>query len=144
MGIFFKHENHPYHPSLPGRGKLRLGKKSDLLACLEQTTQTEPPCSFGIKVLDVAAVLHLLSTRNVTTFGEYANDGFLPYITKQLESTKRIDVAWDTYLKSSIKESTREKRGKGIRRKVASQNRVPRNWRDFLRDPAHKQELLAL
>ena len=34
MGTFFKHENHPYPPSLSDRGNLRLGNKSDLLAIL--------------------------------------------------------------------------------------------------------------
>ena len=36
---FFKHENHPYPPSLSDRGKLRAGKKSDLLSCLSKCQQ---------------------------------------------------------------------------------------------------------
>ncbi|KAG0721701.1 hypothetical protein GWK47_045906 [Chionoecetes opilio] len=35
----------------------------------------------------------------------------------------------------------REKRGKGVRRKVAGQTKVPGNWPDFLRDPTNKVEL---
>ena len=42
---------------------------------------------------------------------------FIPYVKKQLESATRVDVVWDTYVPDSLKESTREKRGKGIRRK---------------------------
>ena len=34
----------------------------------------------------------------------------------------------------TVKESTREKRGKGIRRKVTSHAKLPGNWKDFLRD----------
>ena len=34
MSTFFKHKNHHYPPSLPDRGKLKLGKKSDLLSVL--------------------------------------------------------------------------------------------------------------
>jgi len=60
---------------------------------------------------------------------------------KQLESCRRVDVVWDTYIVSSIKESTREKRGKGIRRKVADETKMPGNWSDFLRGPNNKQEL---
>ena len=41
----------------------------------------------------------------------------------------------------SIKASTREKRGQGIRRKVAGKNMVPTNWKCFLRDEKNKQEL---
>ncbi|KAG0724207.1 hypothetical protein GWK47_005234 [Chionoecetes opilio] len=52
-----------------------------------------------------------------------------------------VDVVWDRYLDNSIKESTREKRGKGVRRKVAGQTKVPGNWPDFLRDPTNKVEL---
>ena len=45
------------------------------------------------------------------------------------------------YISSSIKESAREKRGKGIRRKVVGKNKIPQKWADFLCDPANKQEL---
>ncbi len=43
MNTFFKHENHPYPSFLSDRGKLRQGKKSNLLSVLIQETQTEPP-----------------------------------------------------------------------------------------------------
>ena len=38
---------------------------------------------------------------------------------KQQESATRVDVVWDTYITSSIKESTRDKRGKRKQREVA-------------------------
>ena len=50
---------------------------------------------------------------------------------------------WDTYVPDSLKESTREKRGKGIRRKVSGQTKLPGKWMDFLRDPENKKELFA-
>jgi hypothetical protein len=140
---FFQHENHPYPPSLSDRGKLRLGKKSDLLRVLTQKIQHEPPNTFNVKVLDGAAVVHFLSTTNIITFDEYASGVIVPHIMKHLESSNRVDVVWDTYITSSIKESTREKRGKGIRRKVAGQSKLPGNWPDFLRDHTNKQELFT-
>ena len=143
MSAFFKHENHPYPPSLSDRGKLRLGKKSDLLIVLAQKTQQEPPRTFDVKVLDDADVVHFLSTTNIATFDEYASGVFVSHIMKHLETSKRVDVVWDTYITSSIKESTRDKRGKGIRRKVAGRNKLPGNWPDFLRDPTNKQELFT-
>ncbi|KAK1893790.1 putative pseudouridine transporter, partial [Dissostichus eleginoides] len=109
----------------------------------EQKTQQEPPGTFDMKVLDGAAVVHFLSTTNITTFDEYASCVFGPDIMKLLKTSERVDVVWDTYITRSIKESTREKRGKGIRRKVAGQNKLPRNWPDFLRDPMNKQELFT-
>ncbi len=59
-------------------GNYEKEKKSDLLSILvkEMETQgmeTEPPVSFDVKVLDGAAVVHLLPTTNITTFDEYAN-----------------------------------------------------------------------
>ena len=68
MSTFFKYENPPYSPSLSDRGKLQLGKKSDLLIVLAQMTQKEPPSTFDVKVLDGAAVVHFLSTTNIPTF----------------------------------------------------------------------------
>ena len=50
-------------------------------------------------------------------------------------------MVWDTYIDNSVKASTRQKRGKGIRRKVAGKNKVPSNWREFLRDEINKKKL---
>ena len=48
----------------------------------------------------------------------------------------------DTYLTESLKESTREKRGKGVRSKVAGQTQLPSKWTDF-HDPYNKEELFT-
>jgi len=85
--------------------------------------------------------VHFLNTANVLTFDQYADQVFLSYVMKQLESSRRVDVVWDKYIPTSIKESTREKRGKGIRRRVEGSNKLPGNWADFLRDSTNKQEL---
>ena len=145
ISTFFAHENHPYPPSLSDRGKLRTPKKSDLLSILVKGTEidSEPPTSFDVKVFDGAAIVHLLPTTNITTFDEYASNVFIAYIKKHLDTSTRVDVVWDTYISCSIKESTREKRGRGIRRKVAGRNKIPSNWPDFLRDSVNKQELFA-
>ncbi|KAG1707491.1 Degenerin del-1 [Nymphon striatum] len=142
MDVFFKHENNPTPPALSDGGKLRSGTKSDLMNCLVDTV-AEPPTLFDVKVLDGAAVVHMLSVNAVGTFIEYANSVFLPHVVKQLENCQRIDVVWDTYLPNSIKESTREKRGKGVRRKVLGNNKIPGNWNSFLCDPTNKQELFS-
>ena len=140
MSTFFRHENHPFPPSLSDDGKLHLGKKSDLLSILAEEG-TNPPNCVDVKVLDGAAVVHLLSTTDVEAFDEYADRVFIPHIIKQLQNSRRVDVIWDTYIPSSIKESAREKQGEGVRRKVAGKNKIPTNWADFLRDHANTQEL---
>ena len=84
-----------------------------------------------------------LLTFRVSTFDKYADEVFIPYLEKQLQDTRRLDIVWDTYIPDSLKESTREKRGQGIRRKVSSQTKLPGNWLDFLRDPLNKEELFT-
>ena len=70
MTTFFSHENHPFPPSLSDGGKLRLGKKSDLLNFLVKDTQKDPPDFVDVKLLDGAAVVHFLHTANVLTFDQ--------------------------------------------------------------------------
>ena len=52
-----------------------------------------------------------------------------------------MDVVWDRYISDRIKAATREKRDNGIRMKVAGKNKIPGNWRGFLRDKGNKQKL---
>ena len=66
---------------------------------------------------------------------------FLPYVLKQLDSVKRVDVVWDAYKEDSLKKATREKRGSGQRRKVSANTRIPSDWKGFLRVDANKSEL---
>ena len=112
-------------------------------APLETANKTEPPSTFDVKVLDGTAVLHFLPLAAIETFGDYAKKVFLPFIRNQLDSAKHLDVVWVTYRTDSIKETAREKRGKGVRRKVEAQNKIPGKWQDFLRDPDNKKELFA-
>ena len=44
----------------------------------------------------------------------------------------------------SLKSATREKRGKGVRRKVSSQTKLPANFASFLQDSQNKTELFNL
>lgn len=113
MPSFFKHENQSFPPSISEYGKLRSSKKSDLLPLLAQNDFGNPPDTLRLMV----------APADITTFDQYADDVVIPYILKQLERSTRVDVVWDTYITDSIKASTREKRGKGIRQKVAGKTR---------------------
>ena len=67
----------------------------------------------------------------------------LSHISSQLERVERVDIVWDVYIQDSLKSTTRQKRGKGVRRRVASATAIPQNWKDFLRLDENKTELFA-
>ena len=139
---FFSHETQQFPPSLSDYGNLYLtNKKSDILHCLEQNLQTQPPVTYDCKVFDGAAVAHMLNANIAATFDQYADVVFISYILQQLQNTTRVDVVWDKYVTDSLKETTRDKRGKGLRRKVAGQTKLPRWFDDFLKDSTNKTEL---
>ena len=100
-----------------------------------------PPETFSCKVLDGAVIVHCLSIAGITTFKEYAEKAFIPHLQSHLQGTERLTIVWDTYRPESLKESTRQKRGKGVRRKVSGETKLPRNWSDFLHDSSNKKEL---
>ena len=113
LAEFFAHEIQSFPPSLSDFGKLHLpSTKSDLLRCLEQPEEPEPPLTYDCKVMDGAVVVHCLPT-SVSTFDEYADKIFIPYLEKQLQSATRLDVVWDVYTPDSLKESTRGKKRQG-------------------------------
>ena len=144
---FFSHEIQSFPPSLSDYGKLHLPSiKSELLKYIPPNTQFEPLLFYDCQVLDGAAVIHFLPIAGAVTFNDYAENIFIPYLSMQLQNSKRIDVVWDTYLPDSLKESTDstpEKRGKGLRRKVSDQAKLPRKLMDFLHDSKNKTELFT-
>ena len=122
---FFSHEIQSFPPSLSEFGKLHLpSMKSELLKCFQLPTQPDAPSSYDCKVLDGAVIVHCLPTSGIVTFDDYAEKVFIPYLRMQLETSMRLDIVWDTYIPDSLKESTREKRGKGVCRKVSGPNKA--------------------
>jgi len=77
------------------------------------------------------------------TFEEYTDQVFIPYLSKQLEDSMRVDLVCNIYLPNCLKESTSEKRGKGVQRKASGQTKLPGNWADFLCDAINKMELFS-
>ena len=89
LAEFFAHEIQSFPPSLSDVGKLHLpSTKSDLLRCIEQPEQSEPPSTYDCKVMDGAVIVHSLPT-NVSTFHDYADRIFIPYLEKQVQSASR-------------------------------------------------------
>ena len=128
MSEFFAREIQTFPPSLSDFVKLHLqNTKYDLLKCIEDSYQPEIPSINDCKVLDDAVIVHCLPTTSVSTFHEYADRIFIPYLEKQLEAISKFDVVWDTYILNSLKESIREKRGEGVPRKVSGETKLPGN-----------------
>ena len=139
---FFTHENQPWPPTLAQMGKLRQGQKSDLVKCLEKLTKpsaNNPQAD--VAIVDGAVVVQMLCPGIVRTFQEYADHVFIPYVKKQLDQVKRVDVIWDIYRPDSLKSTAREKRGTGQRRRVTPSSKIPKNWKSFLRVNDNKTEL---
>lgn len=142
---FFEHENQSAPPSLSDGGKLRFTVKADLLKCLDTVS---PPIKHillddSAVILDGAALVQMLKPGSVKTFGDYAAAVFLPFITAQFRTACRVDIVWDRYDSNSLKMTAREARGVGIRRHVACDVPIPRNWQAFLRTDMNKTELFS-
>ncbi len=144
--MLFEHENQACPPALSQVGNIRLGKKSDLVGCLEDLIPPRENASspaVEVVILDGAAIVNMLAPGTTKTFSEYATQVFLPYVTSQLQHASRVDVVFDEYLPDSLKAATRKKRGKGIRRRVEPSSSIPRNWQAFLRIDENKVELFS-
>jgi hypothetical protein len=128
---FFSHEVQSFPAALSEFGSLCLtSAKSDLLKCIVKPHQLEPPAQFDTRIFDGAVVVHALPVTGANKFDDYAEKVFIPYLSRQ--ESKRVDVVWDSYVPGSLKEATRQKRGKGIRRKVSGGTKLPPKWFDFL------------
>ncbi|KAI0217447.1 hypothetical protein LSAT2_030742, partial [Lamellibrachia satsuma] len=142
---FFKQENHPWPPALSLHGRLRLpSNKSELLHCIEASVQSEASSHYDAKVFDGATIVHALPRENTSTFGEYSDNIFIPWIERQLQSCSRVDIVWDTYRLDILTATTREKHGKVVRRKVSHNAKLPIHFAGFLQDDTNKEELFAL
>ena len=142
---FFRHENHPFPPSLSTYGQLRQGKKSDLMTCLEQKLESPNDVTpdTEVQIMDGAVLVNFLRPEGCKTFGDYAAKIFLPYIHKAQSQAQRVDVIWDQYFDNSLKAQTRELRASGPiqRRRVGVSSPTPKNWHQFLRLNSNKTDL---
>ena len=117
---FFSHEIQAVPPALSCGGKQRIGTKADLLLCFESCVASKPQSTPEVDaiILDGAVVVHMLHPGTAKTFQEYADFVFGPYSSSQTDKTSRVDVVWRVYLPESFKGTTRQKRAKGVRKRV--------------------------
>ena len=98
------------------------------MPCLEvETAAPEASPLVDAKFLDGAAVVQMLNSGTAKTFLDYAEQVCLPYVSAQLENTTRVDIVWDVYQTDSLKGTTRQKRGNGVRRRVVPTAAIPNN-----------------
>ena len=83
-------------------------------------------------VVDEPALIHHCPPGKSKTFQDYSRLCFLPKDLSMLRNIKRLDITWDRYLPNSLKSSTREKQGRGIRIHVLPSNPMPSNFKEFL------------
>ena len=111
---FFSHEIQSFPPSLSDLGNLYLpGTKSELLKCLVPQEHSDPPMRYHCRVLDGAVIVHSLPTSVASTFDEYADLVFLPYVLSQLQHSPRVDIVWDTYSAESQRGKSADKEYEG-------------------------------
>ena len=114
---------------------MREGQKSDLVKCIEKnSTLTAESPEVDIAILDRAVVVQMDRPGPQRTFQEYAHNVFMPYIMKQLQPVKRVDIIWDVHRQDSLKAATREKRGSGTCRRVTSSFQILKNWKFLTRE----------
>lgn len=87
-------------------GLLRSGTKADLVTCFMDSL-------VDATVLDGPVIVQMLQPKVVSTFEEYFDVIFAPYILRQLEHVQRLDIVWDVYKDDSLKKAARERRGSG-------------------------------
>ena len=141
----FAHENCDCPPSLTSQGQMHKGTKSELIKCLESevpAVYTSP--KVDVAILDGAFIVQSLRPGTTSTFEEYADHLFIPYILSCLSDVSRLDIVWDSYKTDSIKYGTRKKRGSSIHQRVTLAGKIPTNWQGFLRVDANKEELFEL
>lgn len=145
MDDFFRHENNSFPPSLSNNGVLRKSNKSDLIECLLKDAEIEEQVQKpDAKIFDGAAMVQMLLPKGCSTFNEYAENIFLPYLRQQSVNCQRVDVVFDVYKQDTLKSQTRLQRGSGIRRKIIGSTPIPTNWAGLLRVDENKTELFSL
>ena len=143
---FFRHENQSYPPALSKFGELRSGTKADLLECFQDTypTQTDSIPDVDAILLGGAAVINILKSGSGKTFKEsYSEVVFLPFV-QSLSFRKPTGLtSFGMNISKTLKTAIRKKPGKGTRRQVQPDTKIPGNWQAFLRIDDYKKELFA-
>ena len=111
----------------------------NMSCCIEPNFQRETPSHFDAKVLDDTAIVYALPIDNTAMSSEYSDTIFIPWTERQLQGCSRFYIIRDMHRPDSLKATTREKRGKGTRRKVSHDAKLPMFFAGILITGCHKQ-----
>lgn len=115
-------------------GKLRFGTKYALIEYVEKSaSQAVMPHQLMSSHWMVLLQSSMLKPINVKIFQEHVTQVLLPYFKAQVRIVTRTDKIWDEHLEASLTSRAREKRGKGVWRRVETYNTIPRNWQELMR-----------
>ena len=126
-----------------------------ILVCYTYQVQNQTCCSALVNLQKQSHLQHMTAKSwmdpllfiacqpSMSAPSTYADKVFIPHLERHLQDTKRLDVVWDEFIQNILKESTREKRGKGVQKQVSGSTKIPGNWKNFLGDQMNKKELFA-
>ena len=113
--LFSNTKINPSHHQYLQQGNCDQGPSLNffLLERLIQDTPISCKPDATVSILDGAVIVHMVKPQAVRLFPEYVQIQFIPYIKTQLRDVEKLDVIWDQYPLTSLKQHTREFRGAG-------------------------------
>lgn len=139
--------SHPLGPIPWSLASIDGSLKKTTKASLAKDLQKDIPAvdnlpSDNTCIIDGMAMVQKLKP-GITTFKEVANI-LLAMALREGVSSKRVDVVFDDYRETSIKNPEREKRGaenENCYRDIRPEHKVPQ-WKKFLANPENKKQLI--
>ena len=95
-----------------------------------------------VSILDGTVIVQMLKPMQSKNFKEYAENIFTNY-EKMLARKRSLHLVFDVYQTNSLKTSTRQARGSGIRLRLQDDAPMPRKWSMLLRCDTNKRELFG-
>ena len=118
---------------------LRHGKKSDILQWM-QIPKLSPTNGQTMKIMDGAAIVHMVRPTKARNFHEYTTRHVMPHVESSVFGTPvtRLDIIWDTNPEKNLKMQTQEKRGASTACQTIVYGLtpiiIPSDWNKFLRN----------
>ena len=145
---FFAHENHSFPVSISEYGNLRKCSKSDFIACLTRIIEPEYEApTVDALIIDGAAVIHTsYPESSIKTFGDYCDLQIPQKIKALARNVDWLDVVFDVYKETTLKQDTRDRRGTdGMRVSIRKDTPIQhKQFKKILTVSDNKTELFQL
>ena len=90
-------------------------------------TPSDYALKVNVKIFDAAAIVNIIKPTCVKFFKDYAFSNFLPFIKKDLQDVKRVDIVWDQCKADSLEEQTRTDCGQGVRHRISDKTAIAKD-----------------